>query len=67
MKSNVDKLPYLSKPDTLVHLISANSAGIEHQLSIAKLTLTDRVIFLDHEQLENFVCIRTVVILDNKL
>jgi hypothetical protein len=64
-KSNTDELPCLSQVARQIHSIPATSAGIERQFSMTGLTLTSRRTCLDPEQLDNVICIRSVVNLDS--
>ncbi|CAF2911354.1 unnamed protein product [Rotaria sp. Silwood2] len=66
-KSNTDELPHLSQVARQIHSIPATSAGIERQFSIAGLTLTNRRTYLDPEQLDNVLCIRTVAKLNSQM
>lgn len=64
-KSNTDQLPRLSKVARQIHSIPSTSAGVERQFSIAGLTLTSRRSALDPDQLDNMICIRSAIKIEN--
>ena len=66
-KSNANELPYLSQLARQIHSITATSAGIERQFSIAGLPVTSRRTSLDPDQLDNVICIRSVAKLDSQM
>jgi hypothetical protein len=75
--ANISSLvPGQARPNLLAWLrnnidFSSNHAetldGIERQFSITGLLLTSRRTCLDHEQLDNVICIRSVTKLDSQM
>lgn len=66
-RNNVDEFPYLSRLARQIHSIPATSAGVERQFSMAGLILSERRNSLDHEQLDNILCIRAMEKLNGKI